>query len=127
MYSIIFGDSSEEVCNLTAFLDIATAGRHRRLITNYIEHKMFHQWKLERDVDLQNTHAVLLKSPRDMMQISSFYAHLGLRSGLVDLYTDTTSVPHGHLLIELSPRTEDQLYYSAKPGPVLQHFIFPDS
>ena len=30
-YLLIFDDSCEEICNSKAFVDIATAGRHRRL------------------------------------------------------------------------------------------------
>ena len=62
-YLLIFDDSCEEICNSKAFVDIATAWRHRGLSTIYIKHKLFHQSKLGRDVELQNTHIVLFKSP----------------------------------------------------------------
>ena len=61
-YLLIFVDSCEEICNSKAFVDIATAGRHRVLSTIYIKH-LFHQSKLGRDVELQHTHIVLFKSP----------------------------------------------------------------
>ena len=41
------------------------------------------------------------------MQVSTLSAHMGLGSELVDWYRDATSVPYGHLLIDLSPRTDD--------------------
>ena len=63
-YLLIFDDSCEEICNSKAFVDIATAGRHRGLSTIYIKHNLFHHSKLGRDVELQNTHIVLCKSPR---------------------------------------------------------------
>ena len=65
-YLIIFDDSCEEICNSKAFVDIATAGRHRGLSTIYIKHNLFHQSKLGREVELQNTHIVFFKSPRDV-------------------------------------------------------------
>ena len=40
-YLLIFDDSCEEICNSKAFLDIATAGRHRGLSTIYIKHNLF--------------------------------------------------------------------------------------
>ena len=40
-YLLIFDDSSEEICNSKAFVDIATAGRHRSLSTIYIKHNIF--------------------------------------------------------------------------------------
>ena len=42
-YLLIFDDSCEEICNSKAFVDIATAGRHRGLSTIYIKHNLFHQ------------------------------------------------------------------------------------
>ena len=68
---LIFDDSCEEICNSKAFVDIATAGRHRGLSTIYIKHNLFHQSKLGRDVELQNTHIVLSKSPRDVMEVTT--------------------------------------------------------
>ena len=89
-YLLIFDDSCEEICNSKAFVDIATAGRQS---TFYIKHNLFHQGKVGRDVELQNTHIVLFMSPRDVMQVSTLSARLGLGSELVDWYRDATSVP----------------------------------
>ena len=77
-YLLIFDDSCEEVCNSKAFVDIATTGRHRGLSTIYIKHNLFHQSKLGREVELRNTHIVLFKSPRVVMQASTLSAQLGL-------------------------------------------------
>ena len=85
-YLLIFDDSCEELCNSKAFVDIATTGRHRGLGTTYIKHNLFHQSKLGRDVELQNTHIVLFKSSRDVMQVTTLSTQLGLRSELVDWY-----------------------------------------
>ena len=83
-YLLIFDGSCEEIYNSKAFVDIATAGRHRGLSTIYIKHNLFHQSKLGRDVELQNTHIVLFKSPGDVMQVTTFSTKLGLGSELVD-------------------------------------------
>ena len=117
-YFLIFDDSCEEVCNSKAFVDIATAGRHRGLSTIYIKHNLFHQSKLGRDVGLQNTHIVLFKFPCDVMQVTTLSTQLGLGSELVDWYRDATSVPFGHFLIDLSPRTDDRLRYCTNSGYV---------
>ena len=42
-YLLKFDDSCEDICNSKAFVDTATAGRHRGLSTVYIKHKLFHQ------------------------------------------------------------------------------------
>ena len=85
-YLLIFDDSSEEICNSKVFVNIAYAGRHWGLSTIYIQHNLFHQSKLGRDVELQNTHIVLFKSPRDVMQVTTVSTQLGLGSELVDWY-----------------------------------------
>ena len=126
-YLLLFDGSCEEICNSKAFVDIATAGRHRGLSTIYIKHNLFHQNKLGRDVELQNTHIVLFKSPRDLMQVTTLGTQLGLGSELVDWYRDATSVPFGHLLIDLSPRTGDRLRYCTNSGSVPSKFYFPES
>ena len=110
-YLLMFDDFDEEICNSKAFVDIACAGRRRGLSTIYFKHKLFQQSKLGRDVELQNTHIVLFKSPRDVMQVTNLREQLGLGSELIDWYRDATSVPFGHLLIDLSPRTDDRLRY----------------
>ena len=75
-YLLIFDDFCEEICNSKAFVDIATAGRHRGLSIIYIKHNLFHQRKLGRDVELQNTLIVLSKSPRDVMQVTTLNTKL---------------------------------------------------
>ena len=79
-YLLFFDDSCEEICNSKAFVDIATTGRHRSLSTIYIKHNLFLQSKLGRDVELQNTHSVLFKSPRDVMQVTTLSTQLRLGS-----------------------------------------------
>ena len=125
-YLLIFDDSCDEICNSKAFVDIATAGRHRGLRTIYIKHNLFHQSKLGRDVELQNTHIILFKSPRDVMQVTTLCTQLGLGSELVDCYRDATSVPCGHLLIDLSPPTDDKLRYCTNSGSVPSKIYIPE-
>ena len=125
-YLLIFDDSCEEICNSKSFVVIATARRHRGLSTIYNKHNLFHQSKLGRDLELQNTHLVLFKSPRDVMQVTTLSTQLGLGSELVDCYRDATSVPFGHLLIDLSPRTDDILRYRRNSGSVLSKFYIPE-
>ena len=125
-YLLIADDSCEEICNSKAFVDIATARRHRGLSMIYIKHNLFHQSKLGRDVQLQNTHIVPFKSPRDVMQVTALSTHLGLGSELVHWYRDATSVLFRQLLIDLSPRTDDQLRYCTNSVSIPAKFYIPD-
>ena len=70
-YLLIFDDSCEEISSSKEFVKIATAGRHKGLSTVYIKHNLFHQSRLGRDIELQNTHIGLFKSPRDVLQINT--------------------------------------------------------
>ena len=117
-YLLFIADSCEEICNSKAFVDIATAGRHRGLSTINIKHNFIHQSKLGRDNELQNTHIVLFKSTRDVMQLITLGNQLGLGSELVDWYQDATPVHFGRLVIHLSPRTDDRLRYCTNSGSV---------
>ena len=60
------------------------------------------------------------------MQVTTLSTQLGLGSELVDWYRDTTSVPFGRLLINLSPRTDDRLRYCTNSGSVPSKFHFPE-
>ena len=125
-YMLIFDESFEEICDSKAFVDIATTGRHRGLSTIYIKHNLFHQSKLGRDVELQNTHNVPFKSPRDVMQVFILSTHLGLGSELVDWYRAASFVPFRRLLIDLSPRTDDRLRYCTNTGSIPSKVLIPD-
>ena len=115
------------MCSSKEFVKIATAGRHRGLSTIYIKHNLFHKSTLGRDIELQTTHIALFKSPRDVMQINTLRIQLGLGSSLVDWYRDATSVPFGHLLIDLSPRTDDRLRHCTNSGKTPSKFYVPES
>ena len=60
------------------------------------------------------------------MQVTTLSTQLGLGSELVDWYRDATSVPFGHLLIDLSPRTDDRLRYCTNTGSIPSKFYIPD-
>ena len=51
---------------------------------------------------------------------------MGPGSELVDWYRDATSVPFGHLLIDLSPRTDDRLRYCTNTGSIPSKFYIPE-
>ena len=60
------------------------------------------------------------------MQVTTLGAWLGLGLELVEWYRDATSVPFGHLLIDLSPRTDDRLRYCTNRESVSsKNFLFP--
>ena len=81
----------------------------------YIKRHLFHQSKLERDVELQ-------KNPHSLVQVTercyTLTQQLGLGSQLKEWYQDATSVPYGHLLTGLTPKTVDSLRCCSNSGSV---------
>ena len=125
-YLLIYDEYAGKLCKSKASFEIATAERHRGLSTIYIKHNHFNQSKLGRDVELQNTHIVLFKFPRDVMQVTTLSTLLGPGSELVDWYRDTTSVSFRHLMIDLSPRTDDRLHFCTNTGSIPSKFYIED-
>ena len=60
------------------------------------------------------------------MQVTTLSTQLGLGSELVDWYRDATSVPFGHLLIDLALRIDVRLRYCLNTGSFLLKFYIPD-
>ena len=76
-----------------------------------MKHKLFHKSPLERDAELQTTHIIFLKLPRDVQQIGFLAKHLGLGKHLVEWYTESTRQAYGHLIIDHSLRTPETLRF----------------
>ena len=67
----------------------------------------------------------MFKSPRDVSQINALSQQLDLGSQLKEWYQDATSVPYGHLLIDLTPKTVDSLRYCTNSGSVSTKLYLP--
>ena len=60
------------------------------------------------------------------MQVTTLGAQFGFGSELIDWYRDATSVPFGHLLIDLSPRTDDRLRCCTDSGSAPSNIYIPE-
>lgn len=118
-YLLVFDDSCEEICRSKEFQMIATAGRHKGLNVIYIKHNLFHKSPLGRDIELQLTHIILFKNPRDVQQVKVLGKQLGLGNELDVWYKDATSKPYGFLLIDLCPKTNENLRFSSGFDPTV--------
>ena len=76
-YLLLFDYCCDEISNSKQFKKIATAGRQMCLNTIYIKHNLFHQSKLGRDVESQNTHISLFRSPKDVLLTNALSKQLG--------------------------------------------------
>ena len=123
---LLSDDSCQQVCNSKTFACSAAAGKHRGLSIIYRKHNLFHQTKLGRDVEFQNTDIVLLNFLYGVMQVSTLSERLGIGSELVDSYRDAIYVPYGKLLIDQSGRTDDRLRYCTNTRSMPSKYYIPD-
>ena len=117
---LVFDDSCEEIYNDKEFVKLATAGRHRGLDVIYVKHNLFQQSRWSRTIDLNTSHIILFKSPRDIQQLDHLGRQLNAPKFLRQSYELATKDSFGHLLIDLDPRTSDCLRYCSNiipPGP----------
>jgi hypothetical protein len=91
--------------------DLFTKGsHHRNLSIIYIVQNIFRQGKEMRNISLNAHDIVLFKSPRDKQQISMLARQVnpGRVQEFMRSYEDATSRPHGYLMLDLKPTTDDQ-------------------
>ena len=127
-YMIVFDDTCEEIFNEKDFVKLATAGRHKNVHVIYVKHNLFQQSKQSRTIDLNTTHLILFKSPRDTQQIDYLGRQLNNAKFLRHPYQLATKEDFGHLLIDLDPKTSECLRYSSNivpPSPTI--FYLPSS
>ena len=125
---VVFDDSCEEIFIDKEFSKLALAGRHRNISVTYVKHNLFQQSKWSRTIDLNTTHIILFKLPRDIQQITYIGKQLNNTSLLKQSYELATKLPFGHLLIDLDFKTSDSLRYCSNivhPGPTI--FYIPSS
>ena len=125
---IVFDDTCEEIFNEKDFVKLATAGRHKNVHVIYVKHNLFQQSKQSRTIDLNTTHLILFKSPRDIQQIDYLGRQLNNAKFLRHAYQLATKEDFGHLLIDLDPKTSECLRYSSNivpPSPTI--FYLPSS
>ena len=112
------------------FSDALPMSLHSDVTLNFMyikKNNFFHTSTNGRDNELQHTHMVLFKSPRDVQQIDVLGKQLGLGNTQRKWYVDATSTPYGHLMIDLSPESNDLLRYSTDVTSFPSEFFLPSS
>ena len=123
---LAFDDSCEEIYQEKEFVKIAVAGRHKKIHCIFVKHILFHQSKCPRTIDLNTTHVVLFKSPRDVQQIDHFGRQLNKSVFIRDCHQKATWSPYGHFLIDFDPKTSESLRFCSNiTGPAPTVFYLP--
>ena len=87
----------------------SVGSHHRNLSIIFIVHNLFHYGREMRTMSLNSHYLVLFKNPRDNLQITILARQMypGQSKFLLEAFQDATKEPHGYLLIDLKPATND--------------------
>ena len=108
-FLLVFDDSYEDIHNDNEFFGQATKGRHRWIDEIKVKLNLFQHSQWSRTIDLNTSHILLFKSPRDVQQVDLLGLHLNITKHLRTCYKVATRQSHENLLINLSTRTLDCL------------------
>ena len=108
---VVFDDVFNEIASSDHFLNLVISGRHQNLHVIFLKHNLYQKSLHAKSIDLNLTHILLLKSPRDINQIDLLGRQLGSRGLLSAAYKSATHQPYGHLLIDLDPRCPEELRF----------------
>ena len=106
---LVFDNSCEDIYNDKEFVRLATAGRHRGIDVMYVKDSLFQQSRWSRTIDLNTSHIILFKLPRDVQQLDLLGGQLNVSKFLRSCYKLATRDSFEHLLNDLDPRTSDCL------------------
>jgi hypothetical protein len=121
---IVFDDLIGQSSKDKRIADLFTKGRrHRNLSIIYIVQNIFYQGKEMRNISLNAHYIVLFKSPRDKQQISMLARQVnpGKVQEFMRSYEDVTSRPHGYLVLDLKPTSDqNRLKTNILPGEIVK-------
>lgn len=84
---------------------------HRGISVFFLTQNVFCQGREMRNVSLNAHYFVLLKNPRDRLQVATLGRQIfpGKGKKFQEIFDDATSRPYGYLLIDMKPTTPEQL------------------
>jgi hypothetical protein len=111
----LMNEVDQNVCNLFTKLT-----HYRNVSVVFITQNLFHKNKFVRTMNLNTHYIVMFKNPRDASQVAILVRQMypGKSQFVVEAYEDATKEPHGYLLIDLKPDSDDRYQIRTK--------IFPD-
>jgi hypothetical protein len=104
-------EADQNACNLFTKLS-----HHRNVSVVFITQNLFHKNKFVRTMNLNTHYIVMLKNPRDASQVAILARQMypGKSQFVMEAYEDATKEPHGYLLIDPRPDTDDRYRIRAK-------------
>lgn len=117
---IVVDDLMSEVATDKRMADLFTkVSHHEDVSVIFIVQNLFYQAKFMRTISINTHYFFLLKNPRDRSQIMAFGRQLYPNDSkfFIESYDDATSEPFSYLLVDTSPRTNDNLRLRSKITP----------
>ena len=86
----------------------------------FISHNLFHRSKEIRNVSLNSHYIILFKNPRDRLQTHVLARQVSPSNVkfVIEAFEDATKQPHGYLLFDLKPETDERLRFRTNILPI---------
>lgn len=108
--NLIVCDDMMELCGQEIAAMFTKHSHHRNLSVVYLTQNLFHKGQHTRNINLNSSHLVLFKNPREINQINylsrQMYPPEEARF-LQEAFRDATASPYGYLCIDLKQDTPD--------------------
>lgn len=106
---IVIDDLMTELCDNNDMCTLFTKkSHHLNISVIFIVQNAFQQGKVMRTLRLNSQYDVLMKNPRDKLQITIIGKQMGNTKFIEEAFKDATSVPFGYLCIDNKNDTEDK-------------------
>ena len=115
---------THDIYNDKKIVKLATAVRHKGFNNIYVKYN-FQQNRWSRTFDLNTSHIILFKSPRDIQQLDHLGRQLNVNNFLRNSFELATKHTFGQLLIDLDLRTSNCLRYCSNRIPSPSIFYLP--
>jgi hypothetical protein len=107
---LILDDQMEEAGSSPTLKNLFTKGSHHRNLTiMYLLQNMYNSGTSQRTVSLNTHYNVVFKNPRDSRQFVCLASqmHPNNYGWLIGAFKDATSKPHGYLVLDHHPLSDD--------------------
>ena len=109
---IVIDDLMSEIANEISLANLFTKhSHHMNISVIFIVQNLFYQSKQMRTISLNAHYFILLKNPRDRLQVQNLGRQImpGETNYFMDVYNHATREPYSHLIVDVSATCPDHL------------------
>ena len=106
---LIVDDLMTKIVKSPDMEDLFTKNSHHKNISVcYINQNIFCPGRYSRTINLNTHYLLIMRNPRDVSTMKVLGRQLGIGNALHEAYMDVHKEPFKYLLVDLSPRSDDQ-------------------